>query len=101
MNLRIPILLSALTLAAPLAAQFDDPQVKIAEIATEIAEELQEIDRLLLQTGKKVSGRESVEGMKRNVKRIDELLKQTTKSQRVAVKRIDELIKELEKLGGS
>ena len=100
MKLYLPILVAALTVPAPLAAQFDDPENKIQELADEIALELQEIDRLLLQTGIKGGAENAAEAMARNVKRIDELLKQTTKSQQTAVQRIDDLIKELEKLGG-
>ena len=103
MKLYLPILVAALTLTAPLTAQFDtqeNPEKKIAELADQIANELQEIDRLLLQTGDEGGAANAAEAMARNVKRIDELLKQTTKSQQTAVQRIDELIVELEKLGG-
>ena len=60
-----------------------------------------------LQADKEISEDEEHRGYKdvqeltdASVKRIDELLKQTTKSQQTAVQRIDELIVELEKLGG-
>ena len=100
MKLYLPILVAALSLPAQVTAQFDNPEQKIQEIAEQIAEELQEIDRLLLQTGSGKAGAEAAEAMGRNAERIDELLKQTTKSQAIAVKRIDELIEELQKMGG-
>jgi len=94
-------LMVTLALTAPITAQFEDPREKISDIATKIAEEMKEIDRLLLQTSKKTDGAEAAAAMKRNVERIDELLKQTSESQRSAVQRIDELIKELAKMSGS
>ena len=66
----------------------------------QIADELAEIDRLLLETGANSKARDAGEAMERTVRRMDELLQQTIESQGNAVDQIDELIKELEKLPG-
>ena len=98
---RIPVLFALLALPAPGMAQFDNPEEKIQEITQQIADELVEIDRLLLETGANSKIREAGEAMERSVQRMDELLKQTMESQGSAVQRIDELITELEKLPGT
>lgn len=100
MKLTVSFLWTALLVAAPAASQFEDPQRKIKEIANEIAGELQEIDRLLLQTGQEGGAKAAAEGMARAAQRIDDLLEQTAQSQEAAAKRMDELIKEIEKLSG-
>jgi methyl-accepting chemotaxis protein len=98
---RIPILIATLALPVPLAAQFDNPQEKIRDLAEEIAGEMQEIDRLLLQTGAAGSAAKAAKAMEQNVRRMDKLLEQTTETQATTVQRIDDLIKEIEKLGGT
>ena len=98
---RIPLLMAVLALPVPISAQFENPEDRVRELAQEIADELVQIDQLLLQTGQAGNGAVAADAMRENVKRIDELLKQTSESQGIAVQRIDELIKELEKMGGT
>lgn len=98
---RIPFLLALMALPAPAWAQFDNPEDKIQEISQQIADDLAEIDRLLLETGAASKVREAGETMQRTVERMDELLEQTIDSQTAATERIDQLIKELEKLPGT
>ncbi len=100
MNIRVLITSAALALSPALAAQLDNPQEKIRELAHEIATEMQEIDKLLLQTRPQNLGA-AAENMRKTSERIDKLLEQTSKSQKTTIKRIDELIAEIEKLGGS
>jgi hypothetical protein len=78
-------------------AQVDDPRQKVLEISKRIAEEMAEIDRLLLQ-GSGEALRAAREAAQRNQKLLDELLKQTQQSQGNVVKSIDELIQEIERL---
>ena len=78
-------------LAAAVPAQFEQPEQKIQEIAEEVAEQMQEIDKLLLQAPK-TGGAGAAEQMAEAVKKMDELLDQTTESQGQVVKKIDELI---------
>ena len=94
----IPFLLTVCGALCPRAsAQFENPAEKIKEIAEEVAKELQEIDRLLLQTG---TGSNAAEGMKSAAKRMGELLDQSKASQGKVVNKIDELIKTLEQMKG-
>ncbi|MEM7204280.1 MAG: hypothetical protein AAF628_28735 [Planctomycetota bacterium] len=89
--------LSALV-AAP-RAQFERPEERIREIAEEVATEMKEIDRLLLEAGRGGS-RSAAEGMTRVTERLDELLDQSKTSQQTVVERIDELIEEILKMPG-
>ena len=99
--MRLPVLLTMLALPVPLAAQFEqNPEERIREIADEIADELQEIDKLLLQTGSAKQAGHAAESIASVSKRMNDLLEQTTKSQTNAVKRMDELISEIEKISG-
>ena len=100
MRARIPALIAALALPGAVRGQFENPQDKILEITKAVAEEMQEIDKLLLQSTPRDTG-QAATAMKRNVERIDALLKQTAKSQNNVVKNIDELIKQLEKMKGN
>lgn len=97
MSFRIFVLGTALALPAPLAAQLENPQEKIRELADEIAKEMQEIDRLLLQARPDKLGAAAAAAGEAS-KRIDDLLDQTSKSQGATIVRIDQLIAELEKL---
>lgn len=100
----VRVIALAIALApAGLAAQFgeDDSAAKIKRIVDEVAKEMAEIDRLLLQSsspGK--SEAEAAQALARNIERIDKLLEQTSASQTSVVRGIDELIKEIEKMGG-
>jgi hypothetical protein len=78
-------------------AQVDDPRQKVLEISKRIAEEMAEIDRLLLQ-GSGEALRAAREAVQRNQKLFDDVLKQTQQSQGNVVKSIDDLIQEIERL---
>ena len=73
--MRTAFLWAALILPTTGAAQFDNPEQKIQELTEQIATDLQEIDKLLLQTGAK-GGADAAESMARSVEKIDELLDQ-------------------------
>lgn len=81
-------------LVTPAAAQFDRPEERVRQIADEIAEEMREIDRLLLQR----PAADAAEGMARAAERMNELLRQTGASQGSVATKIDELIREIQKL---
>jgi len=98
---RISLLVAALALPMPVAAQFDNPEGRIQELSEQISSELQEIDTLLLQTSSAGKASAAADAMKQTAKRMNDLLEQTSKSQGAAVQRIDELIKEVEKLSGT
>lgn len=71
-----------------------DTQERIRKIVQEVAKEMQEIDRLLLQGGTA----EALRGLDRNVRRIDELLKQSSSSQAEVVRGIEELIQQIQSM---
>ena len=88
---RIPVLaLAALFAARPCAAQEQDPVREIQEIARRVDEQLQEIDRLLLESGKKSQARA----------RPKELLEKAHERSRSAEDGIDTLIDLLNKMKG-
>jgi methyl-accepting chemotaxis protein len=89
-------------------AQFgeDGGPEKIKQIVKEVAEQMQEIDRLLLRStapdkGAAESAKEAAKNLARSVENIDKLLEQTTKNQTEVVRGIDDLIKEIEKMRSS
>ena len=89
-------------LAIPALAPAQDPQgeEKIRKIVEEIAKNMQEIDQMLLRTGSRQAVRsgEAAEAMRRNVKAIEELMRQTQGSQGRVVEQIDQLIEEIQKM---
>lgn len=90
-------LLALPCIAVPARAQFENPEEKIREIAEEVAEQLAEIDRLLLQrpnSGSSGSG-SAAEGMRQASEKMKKLLDQTTDSQQNVVKKMDELIEQV------
>ncbi len=71
MKLHVAVIVGLL--CAPLSAQMGGPEEKIREIAEEVAQEMKEIDRLLLQSGKSgLTG--AAEGMAESSKKIDKRL---------------------------
>lgn len=93
------IVAGLLAVTAPLPAQFVDPRKKIREIVEEVAQEMREIDRMLLQTGG-AGAQKAAERMARNAERIEKLLEQTRNSQGKVVDRIDKLLEEIQKMAG-
>jgi methyl-accepting chemotaxis protein len=94
----------AVAVAGDLRAQFgeSDGPDKIKQIVKEVAEQMQEIDRMLLRSTSPDKGAaEAAKGLARSVEKIDELLEQTTKTQTEVVRGIDDLITEIEKMRGS
>lgn len=102
MDIRTLALLAAGSmLASGVTAQFgpDEGAEKIKRIVKQVADEMEQIDRLLLQTGTgKAAAGEAGAAIGRNIERIDELLDQTTQSQTSVVRGIDDLIEELDKM---
>ncbi len=80
--------------AVPLAAQIDDPRERLKDISRRIAEEMQEIDKLLLQRDAAGAG----ERIERAAKQMQELLDQAQQSQDRVVQGIDELIRQIEQM---
>ncbi len=79
---------------APLAAQQVGPEDAIKKILDEVGNEMQEIDRLLLQSAHKPAA----EGMQQNADKLRELMNQTQDSQGRVVRGLDRLIDELQKM---
>lgn len=99
----LAMVLAGSLLSAGVTAQFgpDEGPEKIKRIVKEVADQMQAIDRLLLQTSaEKGAAREAGKAMARNVEQIDKLLDQTTQSQTSVVRGIDDLINEIEKMRG-
>jgi hypothetical protein len=99
-------LAAALAWAGPIAAQIGgDPQTRVRDIARKVAEEMKEIDRLLLETTAKgrsaSSAGAAADGMRRSVEQMRELLKQTSGSQSQTVEKLGELIKEIQDMAQS
>jgi hypothetical protein len=80
-------------LATPVAAQVG-PEETIRKILEEVGKEMQEIDRLLLQSARQPAS----DGMERNVERLRELMDQTTNSQDRVVRGLDQLIEEIQRM---
>jgi len=86
MRLHVPVWLTLLLLTAPgLRAQGRDPMHEILEIARSVDEQLQEIDRLLLESGKQSQSRA----------RPKELLEQASERGGTVETGIDQLIEKL------
>lgn len=112
---RAAAVLAALFALCPTAvrAQLEgDPQERIKEIARKVAEEMKEIDRMLLEAASRsrqgaTSGEaagttgEAAGGMERSVERMRQLLQQSSTSQGQTVQNISELIREIESMKGS
>ena len=82
--------------SAGLSAQIgEDPREKIREKLAQIQKGMREVDNKLRETG---STDQAAAEMKRNVKRIEELLKNVGEAQKKVVKDIEELIKQLQQL---
>lgn len=97
MSLRTVIFMLGLALAAPVTsanAQVS-PDEAIKKILRTIDEELEEIDRLLLQSRKEPGGDA------RSAADIEKLMKETQGSQKRVVRGIDQLIEELQKMQSS
>lgn len=84
-------------LSAPARAQDEDPRAKIKELAQKVADELQNVDRLLLQRerGSQQGAREAMERARAG---IQKLLDESKQGQQEAAKGIDELIAEIQKM---
>lgn len=87
----VPLLLAAALVWSPLRAQEPDLVKQIQEIATRIDEQLQEIDRLLLESGKKAQPRSKPR----------EMLQQSQERSRDVETGIDELIQKLTEMKNS
>lgn len=84
---------------APLQAQ-EDPREKMKEILEQVANEMTQIDKLLLETSR---NKESAKQMKKtleSLEKLNKLLDNVGKSQERVVKGIDELLKQAEKMKG-
>lgn len=92
----ITILAAALGLALPATGQID-PQENIKKILEEISTEMSEIDRLLLESGRKDQGA----AMREAAEKIGKLLENSQGSQAKVAQKIDQLIEELEKMSQS
>ena len=97
--MRAHLILVALLLSSAVPAQFDNPEKKIQEIVDQVAEQMQEIDELLLKA-RPDSLKGAAEGAAQAAEKIEELLDQTTKSQGEVVTKIDELIKVIQQMKG-
>ncbi len=93
---RVPLILLFLACIAPAPrTQGGQDLDAIKQILAKVAEEMDEIDRLLRESS---STRAAAAGMAENVSRIEELLDQTQESQTTVVTEIDKLLAELDKL---
>ncbi len=98
-SLALSFATGAVLCSAAATAQFEDPATKVRELAEDVARQMEEIDRLLLQRGSEDPAAASA-ALRNSAEKIGELLDQTTESQQGVVDRIDELITTIQKMAG-
>lgn len=94
-NLATALCGAALAWLAPAAAAQIGPEDAVRKIVDDVAKEMAEIDRLLLESSR---GGEAAERMERSVERMRELVGESQAAQEKVVRKIDALIDELQKM---